>query len=178
MSKTLTQFIERQPLFFVATAARTGRVNLSPKGGDTLRVLSPNRILWLSLSGSGNETAGHIHAQNRITLMWCAFRGNALIVRAYGSAQVRHPRDPEWDDMIGHFPTLAGSRQIYDVSIDGVQTSCGSGVPEMTVIRDRIPEEMEPFYAEMGPEGLKDYWKTKNTRTIDGLPTHILKEPS
>ena len=38
------KFIEDQHMFFVGTAARDGRVNISPKGMDSLRVLGPNRI--------------------------------------------------------------------------------------------------------------------------------------
>ncbi|MEM8848750.1 MAG: pyridoxamine 5'-phosphate oxidase family protein [Pseudomonadota bacterium] len=110
LNGTLRRFIEAQPVFFVATAAETGRVNLSPKGADTLRILDDTHIRWLNLSGSGNETAGHLRAQNRITLMFCAFQGDALILRVYGRASTLHPRDPGWDAALADFPTLAGSR--------------------------------------------------------------------
>lgn len=173
LSPSFIKFIEAQPLFFVATAAATGRVNLSPKGGDTLRVKSPDRIRWLSLSGSGNETAGHLRAQNRITLMFCAFTGDPLILRVYGSARTIHPRDLDWGASIADFPDIAGSRQIYDVTVESVQTSCGSGVPEMEVTRDRVPEDLAPFYAEMSADQQHAYWARKNTETIDGLPTGI-----
>ena len=167
------KFIQAQPVFFVATAADTGRVNLSPKGGDTLRVLGPDRIMWLSLSGSGNETAGHLRKVNRITLMWCAFDGDPFILRAYGTARAIHPRDVDWEENIARFPDIAGSRQIYDVKIDAVQTSCGSGVPEMALTRDRVPEDLAPFYAEMSPAEQQAYWAKKNVETIDGMPTGI-----
>jgi hypothetical protein len=176
LNGTLRRFIEEQPMFFVATAAPTGRVNLSPKGADTLRVLDDHRLRWLNLSGSGNETAGHLKQSNRITLMFCAFTGNALILRVYGSATIFHPRDPEWDDMAAGFPAFAGSRQIFDVTIDSVQTSCGTGVPVMSLERTRAETELLPFYDDMGPDGVEAYWRKKNTETIDGFGTGLFEE--
>ncbi len=176
LNGTLRAFIEKQPIFFVATAAQDGRVNLSPKGADSLRILDDNRIQWLSLSGSGNETAGHLLACNRMTLMFCAFEGDALILRLYGSAKTLHPRDPEWAIAIEQFPKMAGSRQIYDMTIESVQTSCGSGVPLMSFQADRVHEELIPFYEDMGPDGVETYWRKKNTKTIDGLNTGLFKE--
>lgn len=176
LNGTLRRFIEEQPVFFVATAAPTGRVNLSPKGADTLRVLDDHRIRWLNLSGSGNETAGHLKQSNRITLMFCAFTGNALILRVYGSATVIHPRDPEWDEAAAGFQDFAGSRQIFDVTIDSVQTSCGTGVPIMTFDRERAETELLPFYDEMGSDGVNAYWRKKNTETIDGFETGLFED--
>jgi hypothetical protein len=89
-------FIEVEKIFFVATAGRDGRVNVSPKGMDTLRVMDEGRIVWLNLRGSGNETAAHLLEILRMTLMFCAFEGEALILRVYGTARVIHPRDAEW----------------------------------------------------------------------------------
>ena len=169
-------FAEAQPLFFVATAAPTGRVNLSPKGLDTLRILSPQRIVWLSLSGSGNETAAHLLEDPRMTLMFCAFDGEALILRAYGKASVIHPREREWSELSGMFRDYPGARQIYDLRIDLVQTSCGTGVPVMHYQRERGEDELLPFYDEMGPDGVRDYWRRKNLETIDGYPTGVLPD--
>lgn len=176
LNSTLRQFIEKQPVFFVATAAETGRVNLSPKGADTLRILDDRTIRWLNLSGSGNETAGHVKALNRMTLMFCAFEGDALILRVYGTAKVLHPRDAEWPEAIAQFPDLAGSRQIFDMTIDSVQTSCGTGVPFMRFDAERATDELLPFYEEMGPDGVTRYWRKKNTETIDGLPTGLFED--
>lgn len=169
-------FIETQKLFFVATAGRDGRVNLSPKGMDTLKVLNANRIVWLNLSGSGNETAAHVLETPRMTLMFCAFEGEPLILRVYGEAKVIHPRDPDWAGLGPLFPDLAGSRQIFDLAVDLVQTSCGTGVPEMIFQRSRGESELLPFYADMGPEGVARYWKRKNVKSIDGKPTGIFPE--
>jgi hypothetical protein len=176
LNATLKTFIARQHLFFVATADQTGRVNLSPKGMDTLRILDDTHIRWLNLSGSGNETAAHVAATGRMTLMFCAFEGDALILRLYGQARVFHPRDPDWPDMVAAFPELAGSRQIFDLTIDLVQTSCGTGVPVLDYRHSRAETELVPFYAEMGPDGVKDYWRRKNTQTIDGKPTGIFDD--
>jgi hypothetical protein len=173
LNGTLRSFIERQKLFFVATAADTGRVNVSPKGADTLRIIDDHRLRWLSLSGSGNETAGHVRACNRITLMFCAFEGEALIVRVYGKAIVLHPRDGGWAEALSSFPAYAGSRQIFDIAVEAVQTSCGSGVPFMTYDGERASSELVPFYDEMGPEGVSDYWRRKNMTTIDGFETGL-----
>ena len=173
LNGTLRAFIETQPVFFVATAAPTGRVNLSPKGADTLRILNDNTIRWLSLSGSGNETAGHLMQSNRITMMFCSFEGDALILRIYGTAKTLHPRDDGWDDAIAMFPKMAGTRQIYDVHIDSVQTSCGTGVPIMHYKEERADTELVPFYEDMGPDGVQAYWRKKNLETIDGFDTGL-----
>ena len=174
LRETQRTFIEAQKMFFVATAGRDGRVNVSPKGMDTLRVLGEGRIVWLNLSGSGNETAAHLLEIPRMTLMFCAFEGEALILRVYGTARVIHPRDAEWAELGPLFPEMAGSRQIFDLVIDLVQTSCGTGVPEMAFQRSRGESELVPYYAEMGAGGVERYWKRKNVRSIDGKPTGIL----
>ena len=173
LKKSIVDFIVAQPLFFVATAAPDGRVNLSPKGLDSLRVLGDNRIIWLSLSGSGNETAAHLRESPRMTLMFCAFEGTARILRVYGTANSTHPDDAAWGDLIAHFPAMAGSRQIFDLSVDLVQMSCGTGVPEMKFIKQRGLEQLLPFYEDMGPIVVRAYWDRKNKRSIDGKDTGI-----
>ena len=176
LNGTLRDFILRQPMFFVATAAQDGRVNVSPKGMDTLRILSDTRIVWLNLSGSGNETAAHLRDIPRMTLMFCAFEGDAMILRTYGTARTLHPRDVGWTELLAQFPDLAGSRQIFDLTIDLVQTSCGTGVPLMEFKGQRGPEELVPYYADMRPEGVEDYWRRKNTFSIDGKPTGLFDD--
>ena len=173
LNPSLIDFIEHQPLFFVATAAPDGRVNLSPKGLNTLQVKSPERIVWLNLTGSGNETAAHVRANPRMTLMFCAFEGSARILRVYGTARVVHPSDIEWPELADDFPEMPGTRQIFDLEIDLVQTSCGTGVPIMTPVKQRGPDELLPFYAEMGPDGVRDYWRRKNRLSLDGVETGI-----
>jgi hypothetical protein len=140
---------------------------------DSLRVIGPNRIVWLNLTGSGNETAAHVVASQRMTLMFMSITAEPLIVRVFGSASVIHPRHAEWNEFIGLFPMLAGSRQLFDLTIETVRTSCGTGVPIMTVDAVRADEDLEPFYAAMTPAELHDYWNRKNTTSIDGYPNEI-----
>ncbi|MGB7240928.1 MAG: pyridoxamine 5'-phosphate oxidase family protein [Sulfitobacter sp.] len=173
LNRSFTNFILKQQVFFVATAAPNGRVNMSPKGLDSLRVISPTKILWLSVTGSGNETAAHLLKNDRMTLMFCAFEGDHLTLRVYGSARVIHPRDAQWDALYGHFPDFAGARNIFELDIELVTTSCGSGVPEMSVVRTRAETDLVPWYDDMGPEGVTDFWQKKNVTSIDGFPTRI-----
>ena len=137
-----------------------------------MRVLSPNRIVWRNLSGSGNETAGHLAQINRITLMWCGFEKMPMIMRAYGTARTLHPRDAEFAALNGLFPASIGARQVYDVSIEMVQTSCGYAVPFMDFAGER--DVLTDWTDRKGPDGIAAYWKDKNQYTIDGAPTHIL----
>ena len=174
LNDTLKNFIGAQKLFFVATAASDGRVNLSPKGMDSLRILSPTKILWLNLSGSGNETAAHVRENGRMTLMFCAFEGAAMILRVYGKAKVLHPHDKGWNESLVQFPQMAGRRQIFELEVDLLQTSCGTGVPLMNFAGERGPSEMLPFYEDMGDEGVKAYWARKNAMSIDGKETGIV----
>jgi len=161
-------FVEKQPMFFVATAAPEGRINLSPKGYDAFRVLSPNRVAYLDLGGSGNETHAHLIADGRITIMFCAFENPALIFRIYGRAIPVLPQDDGWDELAAHFTLLPGTRQIFDIAIDSVQTSCGWGVPMMELVDDR--ETLTKYHAQADPEAWKE--KTQGrTSSIDGLPT-------
>lgn len=175
LEKMHTAFIESQHIFFVGSAANDGRVNVSPKGMDSLRILSPNRILWRNHTGSGNETAGHLRAVNRMTLMWCGFEKRPMILRAFGSARTLHPRDKEWDQLNALFTTSDGARQLYDLQIDLVQSSCGFGVPYFDYAGER--DTLDKWTEDRGPEGVKTYWKDRNQNTIDGLPTGILGEP-
>lgn len=173
LNRTLKAFIEAQPLFFVATAAPDGRVNLSPKGLDSLRILSDTKIIWLNLSGSGNETAAHLLEHPRMTLMFCAFEGEARILRVYGKAKTTHPGEPDWAALLQHFPAMAGSRQVFELEIDLVQTSCGTGVPLMQFLAQRGPTELLPFYEDMGADGVRAYWDRKNRISLDGKATGI-----
>ena len=171
LNETLMNFIRAQKMFFVATAAADGCVNVSPKGLDSLRILSPTKIVWLNLSGSGNETAAHIRELPRMTLMFCAFAGDAMILRVYGQAKVMHPGAPAWHQAIQQFPKMAGSRQFFEMEIELLQTSCGTGVPLLEFAGERGPTEMLPFYEDMGEEGVRAYWARKNARSIDGKET-------
>ncbi|MGL4490618.1 MAG: pyridoxamine 5'-phosphate oxidase family protein [Rhizobiaceae bacterium] len=175
LNGTLIEFIRAQHVFFVGTAAPDGRVNISPKGLDSLRVLSEAKIVWLNLSGSGNETAAHLRELPRMTLMFCATEGDARILRVYGTAKTTHPDDADWPHLSSLFPQMAGSRQIFELDIDLVQTSCGTGVPVMQFVSERGPTELLPFYENMGEDGVRAYWKRKNVVSIDGKETGIFE---
>jgi hypothetical protein len=172
ISDKLRRFIAEQKIFFVGTAAATGRVNVSPKGMDSLRVLGGNRVVWLSVTGSGNETSAHVQEVPRMTLMFCAFQGNPMILRLYGQARVFHMNDPDWGGLYSLFDPIPGARQIFDLSVDLVQTSCGMGVPLFDYAGDR--EQLRDWAVKKGEEGLKKYWEEKNQLSLDGKPTHIL----
>jgi Pyridoxamine 5'-phosphate oxidase len=176
LTDNLIAFIQAQPLFFVATAGADGRVNLSPKGMDSLRVIDPHTVAWLNLTGSGNETAVHVRENGRMTLMFCALEGPARILRLYGKATVLHPRDTEWPGAVSPFPTFAGARQVFRLAIECTQVSCGTGVPLMEKKGERDPTELLPFYADMPEGGLEAYWARKNRLSIDGRPTGIFED--
>jgi hypothetical protein len=164
-------FIERQPMFFVATAARDGRVNVSPKGLDSLRVLGPRRVVWISGTGSGNETPAHLRDLNRMTIMFCSFVREPLILRLYGTAREVQPDETDWTELAGLFPPLLGARQLYDVDVELVQTSCGYGVPLMELVGQR--DLMDRWAEKKGEAGLAAYHARTNVVSIDGLPTGL-----
>ncbi|RJY09670.1 pyridoxamine 5'-phosphate oxidase family protein [Aurantiacibacter aquimixticola] len=160
--------IERQPVFFVATAAPDARINLSPKGYDAFRILSPTRVAYLDLAGSGNETNAHLLADGRITVMFCNFEQPALILRLYGIGKPVLPKDEGWDALAVHFTLLPGTRQIFDIAVESVQTSCGWGVPFMDYERER--HTLLKAHKDVDAEA----WAAKHrarTESIDGLPT-------
>ena len=170
----LKRFIEDQKIFFVATATADGRINISPKGMDSLRVLDANRVVWLNVTGSGNETAAHVQENPRMTMMFAAFEGKPMILRIYGNARVIHRNDPEWKNTIALFRPLPGARQIFDLAVDLVQTSCGMGVPLYDYAGER--EQLNEWANKKGEKGIKEYWKQKNQESIDGKPTRILEK--
>jgi len=172
ITKRVQQFIDKQKVFFVATAPENGRINLSPKGMDSFRVMNENRVLWLNVTGSGNETAAHLLEKNRITIMFCSFEGAPNILRLYGKGKEIKEIDPNWNEVISLFPKTPGTRQIFDIAIESVQTSCGMSIPFFEYKGER--EELNDWASEKGKDGIKDYWEAKNQTSIDGLPTHIL----
>ena len=169
----LQDFISRQPMFFVATAplSADGHVNLSPKGLETFAVLSPSRVAYLDLIGSGNETAAHLLENGRITIMFCAFEDPPKILRLYGRGKSVGPNDAQYNELSARFREFPGARQIIVVDIHRVHTSCGFGVPLMQMQEQR--EMLNEWARKKGPEELAAYQKKKNSRSIDGLPTPI-----
>jgi pyridoxamine 5'-phosphate oxidase-like protein len=166
----IEEFIRAQALFFVATAplAGDGHLNLSPKGLDTFRVLSPTRVGYLDLTGSGNETAAHVSENGRITLMFCAFAGKPNILRLFGRGSLVLPGSAQWSELIERFTMIAGARQIIVCDVDRVQNSCGMAVPLMKFEGHR--EALVKWAVGKGEQGLNEYRAKKNRRSIDGIP--------
>jgi hypothetical protein len=173
ISEQLKSFIENQKIFFVGTAAETGRVNISPKGMDSFRVINENKIVWLNLTGSGNETAAHLLRNNRMTIMFCAFEGKPMILRLYGQANIYHPKDPMFQQYSTLFKEEAGARQIIEMDVDLVQTSCGYAVPLMDFKEER--DVLRKWAEHKGQDQIEQYWEEKNTLSIDGFETGIKK---
>lgn len=173
ITDNLQRFIAAQQLFFVATApfAADGHVNLSPKGLDSFRILSPNQVAYLDVTGSGNETSAHLQENGRITFMFCAFQEPPLILRLYGKGQTILPEAPEWAEVSALFSLLPGTRQIIVATIDRVQTSCGMGVPLYESLSQR--DSLLKWAEKKGEEGLHNYQQQENRVSIDGLPAPL-----
>ena len=166
------KFIDSQHIFFVGTAAAEGRVNVSPKGMDAFHVINPNEVVWLNLTGSGNETAAHVIENSRMTVMFCSFDKQPLILRLYGHAELIYPRDaafPGYHSMFGNQP---GTRQFFRMAVNSVQTSCGFAVPLFELQGER--DTLQKWAINKGDNGIREYWAEKNQVSIDGRPTAII----
>ena len=175
LTDDLQEWIGRQRVFFTATAAAGGRINLSPKDGKALRVVDASTVVYMDQTGSGNETAAHLRADGRMTIMMCAFEGPPRILRLYGRGRVLHRDGAEYAETLaerfgGEAPP--GARQIVRLDIDMAQTSCGFGVPLFAYERER--DVLNRWATGKGPDGIAAYWREKNTASLDGLPTGIL----
>ena len=171
---TSNKFIEKQHIFFVGSAGAHGRVNVSPKGMDALRILGSNDIVWLNFTGSGNETAAHVVENQRMTLMFCSFDRQPLIMRIYGTAGLVYPRHADrWRVHMDRFGHRSGTKQFYEFNITTVQTSCGFGVPYYDYTGER---PTLANYLERDKESLTEYWATTNEFGIDGKPTAIISD--
>lgn len=166
------QFIQNQKIFFVATAMAEGRINLSPKGMDSFRVINPSRVAWLNLTGSGNESATHIQHHDRMTIMMCSFEGKPLILRLYGKARMIQHYEAGFEEALALFPGHPGARQVFYVDLDLVQTSCGYAVPFMSFEAERT--QLNDWANKQGSERITRYWEEKNSYSLDGVASHIL----
>ncbi len=176
LDDTLRTFIAKQHVFFTGSAPATGRINISPKGLDTFRILNNKRVAYLDLTGSENETAAHIGENGRLTIMFCSFDALPLIVRLYGTGTVVRPIDAEWSELQPLFPPLSGERQIIVSDIDSILSTCGFAVPFFEYKGDR--SMLTDVLCKMGEEGITEYRHEHNERSIDGLPTHLFDGPS
>jgi hypothetical protein len=169
----LQKFIARQHMFFVSTAplSADGHVNVSPKGLDCFRVLSPQGVAYMDMVGSGNETSAHLLENGRITFMFCAFDGPPNILRLYGRGRVVLPGQPEWDELAAKFTIYPTTRQLIVADIDRVQTSCGFNVPlyEHTGERDFHFK----WAQEQGETGIATFVQEHSLRSIDDLLTPL-----
>jgi hypothetical protein len=172
LSPEHTDFISRQKVFFIATAPEQGRINLSPKGLDSLRVLDPNTVAYLDITGSGAETAAHLRVAARMTMMFCSFEQNALILRLYGRGEGVLPSDLRWPELSRRFPDHPGARQVVLLHVDSLQTSCGAGLPLMDYQGER--GTLLEWNRKKGPQGIAAYQREKNAVSIDGLPTGLV----
>jgi hypothetical protein len=169
----LKDFIKEQKMFFTGTApTEGGRVNVSPKGIDSFRILDDNTVAYLDLTGSGNETSAHIRQNERLTIMFCGFSDMPLILRLYGRGEVVRKDSAKWLKMSDIFPHYDGARQIILLHIESLQTSCGFGVPVYDFKGDK--KESHRLLNWEHRLTKEEYWKEKNQTSIDGLPTHIL----
>ena len=168
------EFISHQRIYFVGTATADSKVNISPKGMDSFRVLDNKTIAWLNVTGSGNETAAHVQSHPRMTIMFAAFEGSPMILRLYGNATAIHHSDSEWSSLYSLYSPNPGARQIFKLSIEMVQTSCGMSVPFFDYISER--EQLNDWANKKGENGIKDYWRQKNQESLDGIPTNILNK--
>ncbi len=172
LTEALQSFIAEQHVFFTATAPHQGRINLSPKGIDTLRCLDAHTVAYLDLTGSGNETSAHLIENGRMTMMFCSFSDRPLILKLYGTGRVIRSIDPDWNALYAQFKPIAGARQIIEMQIESAQTSCGNGVPIYEFVEER--SAIVTWAEKKGQAGLEQYWRDKNQVTIDGLPTYLL----
>ncbi|MAZ37620.1 MAG: pyridoxamine 5'-phosphate oxidase [Crocinitomicaceae bacterium] len=171
ISQKEQDFIANQKMFFVATAPNSGSINLSPKGIDSFRVIDANHVIWLNLTGSGNETQAHVDENGRMTIMFCSFEGPPNILRLYGKAEAILPSNENWNEYISLFPAVSGSRQILSLKVDLVQNSCGFGVPFYEYKGDR--DTLEMWANKKGAEGIREYKELKNTTSLDGKSIRI-----
>lgn len=169
LSPSIIDFINTQKMYFVATAGADTRINLSPKGLDTFHIIDNSTVIWMNLTGSGNETAAHVLEHPRMTIMFCAFEDKPLILRLYGKARAVYKGDDRWDEYIQKISHTAGARQIFELKVEMVQTSCGFGVPLYEYQGQR--ELLDKWTNDKGDKELKSYWKEKNMTSIDGKPT-------
>lgn len=171
LDEPLQRFIAEQRIFFVASAPSVGRINLSPKGMDTFRCLSPKLVGYLDLTGSGAETAAHVLDDGRLTVLFCSFDEKPLILRLYGRGEIIRPLAANWQEYESHFTMIPGTRQIILMHIESAQTSCGFGVPLFPSATER--PTLRDFAVNKGDDWLADYRAKKNALSIDGLPTGV-----
>ncbi len=171
LNEDMIDFISKQQMFFVATAPKEGRINLSPKGLSGLKIGSNNKLLWLNYFGSGNETAAHLLEDGRMTLMMCAYEGDPKILRIYAQVNVIQEKDEQWAEYIGEFDDTKGARQVFELNIESVNDSCGWGVPLYEYQGQRT--KLTNYYGSSTKEEHMEYMQKNNQVSFDGKKTGL-----
>jgi len=174
LNENIEEFIKKQKIFFVATATEDSFINLSPKGMDSLKIMDKNRVIWLNSTGSTNESSAHIQRDPRMTMMFCSFEKDPLIVKLIGKAKVIHKKDEAWESLAKELPDIPGARQIFDLEIELVLTVCGMAVPFFEYKGER--EDLNEYWKKQGNEGLEKYWKKKNQVSLNGEKSYIVEK--
>ncbi len=170
LNRDLREFIEKQHMFFVGTAS-DGLVNVSPKGMDTLKIVSDSRVVWLNYTGSGNETAAHVSENPRMTIMFCSFDKKPLILKLFGTAKSIYPKDEQWREMLSYFDSSEGARQIFELNMDFALSSCGYGVARYEYLGER--DTLAKWLHNKGEDGIREYWRENNSISLDGKEIRI-----
>ncbi|MCP4272257.1 MAG: pyridoxamine 5'-phosphate oxidase family protein [Gammaproteobacteria bacterium] len=168
------KFINKQHMFFVGTAGAEGYLNVSPKGMDSFRIINNSKVVWLNLTGSGNETAAHMLENSRMTLMFCSFDKKPMILRIYGHARTIYPRNKEWAELTKRFPAYISTRQFYELEVELVQNSCGYAVPYYEFTGQR--NTLEAIHEKIGKSGVEKYWQENNSKSMNNKPTGIFED--
>jgi len=172
LNETLIEFINNQKMFFVSTAPKKGKINISPKGLDkSLKIIDNNTIYWLNYFGSGNESAAHLLEDDRMTMMFCAFEGDALILRLYCRVEVIQEKDKNWNEYVSHFENEKGARQVFVLHIESVNNSCGWGVPLYDFVAQR--DTLSEYFENSTKEDHIKYMKKNNQISFDGKETNL-----
>lgn len=173
LNEYMKEFISKQKMFFVSTAPKVGKINLSPKGLESFKIINNHKVLWLNYLGSGNETAAHLLEDNRMTLMFCAFEGDPMILRIYAKVKVIQEKDELWSLYIKEFENQKGARQVFELEIESVNSSCGWGVPLYEYQGER--EKLSNYLETSTKEEQIDYMKENNQFSFDGKETKLFK---
>ena len=172
LNKEHALFIEAQKMFVIGSAGAEGFINVSPKGMDSFRIIDENTVVWVTHTGSGNETSAHVQENGRMTVMFNSFDKAPLILKLYGTATVIHEKDERWSEMTALFDESAGTRQFFEMKVELVLTSCGYAVPKYEFKGER--DTLKKWTEKKGRAGIREYWEENNTHTLEGKETLIL----
>lgn len=159
----LVAFMQKSKIFFVATSPLNGgSVNVSPKANEgTFEYVNKNRVRYMDLTGSGNETISHLlePKNGRITMCFINIEeGLPNIVRLYGKGKVYERGsdenfDQKWQEVHHGEKVPIGGRAIIDIAIHTCSTSCGFSLPIYEFKRKRTAlDDVISKYEKLSPE--------------------------